>query len=665
MSPCKLEKQTIQKGKFPSLDMPISKMQSLLFPSSSKQNQSEPANQPAEMRHKSSDMMEPNHRKLDQGWFLKGQTLAQTTAKTVVPNLSFQTNLKQPKQTLVQTTAKTVVPDNRFETSNQPDDSESSATNKPFNPSWGYFANLGLSPEAKKVMQETSAQAKTVLAKMKSESNLQASTLSPSSHPNRRIAKPKSRFSDVHDASFKKMDSIANHPSTWRLGKGPVKAGSTESSNVAHQQAKAKRSISQDDSTEDAAPNAKRIKHSDSSRLLSQAKQKSRQPDRAVTRVKPNSLFSPTKASLARSKSVQNLKSPAKSKIPALASVNDLFATANSSADKFSYGSSNPKAWNVKQPSWMSSQLGKPSPAATWNNIVANNRDDVPMYPSISVQPLQEMPSWQNAQDNDADHDTYMPTVPKSPEEKPRNTHFGTPAKLKSILRTPRRLYSNDPLKIAAGTHLATPPKDKASMRVPATAPVGGKVIKHVGFTASTIQRAESEEAKPTYPDLSSIVSPHRMTLDAPTSQAISMSSPAYPQDPSQFTFRVGSKITFATIRPVRISDSQPSYVPSASSAKKRKAEENLCRDVDEILDQVSEKEKENNRPVKKPKLKHGVASKPAQHSLIPVSPRKLVKQTSIQARKSDIRKVTTAEIMGTKGISTSRLAYLAQPKRR
>jgi hypothetical protein len=64
---------------------------------------------------------------------------------------------------------------------------------------------------------------------------------------------------------------------------------------------------------------------------------------------------------------------------------------------------------------------------------------------------------------------------------------------VRSILRTPSRKFSDDPVQIAAGTHMSPPPQlnfEKALPPMPATAPVK----KHVNFTNSTLQRAADDE---------------------------------------------------------------------------------------------------------------------------------------------------------------------------
>lgn len=76
--------------------------------------------------------------------------------------------------------------------------------------------SLELSPEAKQLMEEKRAEALRIKGQMKS--NGEAARLF-GGELDRKIAQPKtkkSRFSELHDAAFKKMDSIANHASAYR-----------------------------------------------------------------------------------------------------------------------------------------------------------------------------------------------------------------------------------------------------------------------------------------------------------------------------------------------------------------------------------------------------------------------------------------------------------------
>ncbi|KAK1083018.1 hypothetical protein LTR48_006581 [Friedmanniomyces endolithicus] len=67
---------------------------------------------------------------------------------------------------------------------------------------------------------------------------------------------------------------------------------------------------------------------------------------------------------------------------------------------------------------------------------------------------------------------------------------------MKSILRSPQRLYSDDPAKVAAGTHFATPPKPKRSQAAENRDMVEGSLRKRVDFSNSTKARDESKDSR-------------------------------------------------------------------------------------------------------------------------------------------------------------------------
>jgi hypothetical protein len=170
---------------------------------------------------------------------------------------------------------------------------------------------------------------------------------------------------------------------------------------------------------------------------------------------------------------------------------------------------------------------------------------------------------------------------------------------IKSILRTPQRLYSNDPSKIAAGTHFATPPKFSSNkdFKEPGPAPATAPVRKHVDFSSSTKNpeaiknltssddssspAAEDAPAAPTmttttdYPTLPQIFSPIAEPAPERRRQTIA---------PGDFTFRAGDGITFGTssLAPpasskrgttIRHVSAEPDMITStvAASQKKRK----------------------------------------------------------------------------------------------
>ncbi|USW48696.1 hypothetical protein Slin15195_G020150 [Septoria linicola] len=149
---------------------------------------------------------------------------------------------------------------------------------------------------------------------------------------------------------------------------------------------------------------------------------------------------------------------------------------------------------------------------------------------------------------------------------------------MKSILRSPQRLYSDDPSKVAAGTHLATPPGKKAAVlnkALPVAPPSTTQARKHVDFSSSTKARdtkmsdaASSSDSKtPTpspksdrtsdvvagpIPQAQSETAYPQLPLAVPTYDRVPSLSPS-PQKrrqtagPQDFTFRAGDHdIVFA-----------------------------------------------------------------------------------------------------------------------
>lgn len=197
-------------------------------------------------------------------------------------------------------------------------------------------------------------------------------------------------------------------------------------------------------------------------------------------------------------------------------------------------------------------------------------------------------------------------TAPQSPGKSTGGSLIGRfnllrSSPIKSILRTPQRLYSNDPSKIAAGTHFATPPKfgaEKGS-REPGPPPATAPVRKHVDFSSSTKDpeaiknlTSSDDSSSPAADDVPTAPAPAATTTtDYPTLPTI-LSPIVNPTPdrrrqtiaPGDFTFRAGDGILFggsslappasskrpATIRHV---SAEPDMIPStiAASQKKRK----------------------------------------------------------------------------------------------
>ncbi|KAJ5085754.1 hypothetical protein N7532_010525 [Penicillium argentinense] len=311
-----------------------------------------------------------------------------------------------------------------------------------------------LSDEAKRLMDTVRAEAAQIREKMimdKANENGQSET----THGERKIAKPKGkagRFSDVHMAEFKKMDSIANHPSSFRAAPGrfePVtkslkrtkskaQLDEPEPSNNSSNSSPSRSPLKPPTAATPAAANAKRVKHNPANEKpatqaeanqpvqFNPAQLKQEKTPRKPAGPRPrsairNSFMTPTRASMAHTTSA-SLKAPKTSLIPSLARSPETRALAS------------PR-----------------TPRTEFNPRIKGG----------------------------------LPTLDG----------------LKSILRRRQPLFSRDPAKIAAGTHVAAPDFNPDSIfaeqeDVADSAPTPSPK-KHVEFTPSVKSRHQLAEASP------------------------------------------------------------------------------------------------------------------------------------------------------------------------
>jgi hypothetical protein len=193
------------------------------------------------------------------------------------------------------------------------------------------FARPGpqLGPEAQRMMDELRGEALRIKAKLAAEREIEKSMEGESAAiGSRKIAQPKGkvgRFSDVHMAEFKKMDSIAGHPSAFRAQPGRF-TPTTSTNNLKRTQSKAQlddkdevqknheqsaRKQEQSDRLENTAP-AKRARKNvgddiSSARPVSRGDTNKSFPA-TPTRSQPDTLVfvtTPTQASLARAASTK------------------------------------------------------------------------------------------------------------------------------------------------------------------------------------------------------------------------------------------------------------------------------------------------------------------------------------------------------------------------
>jgi hypothetical protein len=306
----------------------------------------------------------------------------------------------------------------------------------------------------------------------------------------RKIAKPKGRagrFSDVHMAEFKKMDSIAGHASAYRSKpvqvQPPAKSLKRTQSRAGLDEAD--KQVTAPKKAQPYQPPTPAINISGPPKRIRQAQSDDASTSRPSTSdgtslFKSNlprsqsGLMTPTKASLARSASVRSLKT---TNIPAL--------------------ESSPSTKTIAAPSTVGASRYK----------------------------------------------SFLPTAA---------------ANLKSILRRHQPRFSNDPVKIAAGTHLASPDLNKDLPAAPKSdfdefnPPSSTK--KHVGFTPSTKNRHSIMPG--------ALPSPGRETgRDSGSATQPSITYPTLPDTASSSPFkspggnRIFAKMASPTIRRVRPSN--------------------------------------------------------------------------------------------------------------
>lgn len=658
--------------------------------------------------------------------------------------------------------------------------------------------SLELSPEAKKLMHEKREEAARIREQMIADGEglptvdeLMAS---------RKIAKPKGRFSQVHTKEFEKMDSIAAHPSAFRLKTAssaipsPGKSAQKEDAGTKSlKRSPSKAGLDQPSSTPSrpssrdtnkplpAAPglqlprsmSTKDLKKAAAEQASSPSKRVKRTVTEDVSATRPVSsygdkplpatpskhhtsnishLSTPTQASLARAASVKS----AKTKIPAPASftpakpaptffvkqpVKQEEHTASAalllrSPSKGSIFPKKPDASGTTKGAKTASPLlarspTKPAPTKKPEEGRQQTTDapSVKAAPLLARSPLKGAPvkHVETESSHEQSQTSAIPFLARSPSKLPMSNIPSetqeTPGKsmnkgllgrfnllrqspMKSILRSPQRLYSDDPAKVAAGTHLATPPKltahtNKALPAVPGSATASAR--KHVDFTSSTKARFEKATSStpsktPTpspKPELSTSMGEIQAAVSYPDlSNTADVGSPS-PQKrrqssgPGDFTFRAGShNIVFgqspnapssaaankraSTIRMVS-SDLLQSPAPATGSKKRKFEFENKTAATAEDVDAGDEKE---NTPV--PVIEEEeIEQRPAKRtkpSAPDHSPKKAPSATAPIATSAARRTTLGVKPKGTKNaspvkrastISQARLNALSQPKRR
>jgi hypothetical protein len=307
------------------------------------------------------------------------------------------------------------------------------------------------------------------------------------------------RFSDIHMAQFKKMDSVANHPSAWRLKKTPSKSDMPKP-----EPNKLKRTQSKVDLAESSTKPTTAVKRTQSKMDLGESSSKAPAVQRpqaktsvagSSSKIPPTPLKRPqskadlTGSSLPRSQSTVRLIStqegsndPAPKRVKRT-EVDDAATTRPTSRDSNAESSSKPSV----PPRRITSQTALPRLAArfmTPTKSAAARAQSQTVKVTKTTSMIPQSPSAKNLFSPTNISRSLRDGARESMQQARRNLQ-----QVRSILRTPSRKFSDDPTKIAAGTHMSPPPEsawENAFPAVPATAPVK----KHVNFSNSTLARA-------------------------------------------------------------------------------------------------------------------------------------------------------------------------------
>ncbi|OJJ47617.1 hypothetical protein ASPZODRAFT_64279 [Penicilliopsis zonata CBS 506.65] len=263
-----------------------------------------------------------------------------------------------------------------------------------------------LSDEAKKLMDTVREDAARIKAQMVQDKTKHARQEAEEENlqGDRLIAKPKGkvgRFSDVHMAEFKKMDSIAGHASAYRAAPGRFQ------------------------------PVTKSLKRTNSKARLDEP-ESSRNNEKSL--------------------STTPSKSPSKLPAPAFESAASVKRVKHSAAEDTSTGRPSSRDGKTATPG---ANLALPRPRPSMRpSLMTPTKSSMARFSSARPIRTSMIPSLTQSPGSKA---IAAPHTPKT-EFNPRlKSKVPTLNNLKSILRRHQPLFSKDPAKIAAGTHVADP----------------------------------------------------------------------------------------------------------------------------------------------------------------------------------------------------------------
>ncbi|KAJ5279080.1 hypothetical protein N7478_004452 [Penicillium angulare] len=323
----------------------------------------------------------------------------------------------------------------------------------------GYEFKFGqesqLSDQAKQLMDRIREEAKQTRAKMALENSNGQEEETHETQVERKIAKPRGqagRFSDVHMAEFKKMDSIANHASSFRASPGKFQ------------------------------PVTKSLKRTKSKAQLDEPEPQNSSPSRSSSSAKRSAVPTPTATATAK-RAKPNPTDDAPEDHPENGAVLKLEEATPKKA-------ATPKANAARPRSTIRSSLMTPTRASMARSASVSLSLKAPktsLIPSLARSPTTQA--------------LASPRTPRT-EFNPRfKSNLPSISNLKSILRRRQPLFSRDPAKIAAGTHAAAPDFNPdllfAGQAESTGAALSPSPKKHVEFTPSVKSRHQLLEKSP------------------------------------------------------------------------------------------------------------------------------------------------------------------------
>ncbi|CAG8046475.1 unnamed protein product [Penicillium olsonii] len=263
-------------------------------------------------------------------------------------------------------------------------------------------------------------------------------------HGDRKIAMPKGkagRFSDVHMAEFKKMDSIAGHASSFR------------------------------GTADRFVPLNKSLKRTKSKAQLDEPENQNSSPSRSTT--KGSSLPAPTGASTAKRAKHSQAEDTSTRPQPSDADVRKVETPRRPAGPR-------------PRPSVRNS-LMTPTRASLARSTASVKAPKTSLIPSLKLSPAAKT--------------IASPRTPQTDFNPRLKSKLPTLGNMRSILRRRQPLFSRDPSKIASGTHVAAPDFNPKSLFAGAgdvsdAAPTPSPK-KHVEFTPSVKSRHELSVASP------------------------------------------------------------------------------------------------------------------------------------------------------------------------